>query len=236
MVRWGVVVATLLPLVIFPAGCRQGDAPPSAPSGIPIAWHFSVGDAFTYSAWMLDPYGYLIPSSQSRDMVHVTATGVPVFGMNDVVILTDSAYDDSLAQWSVDTLYLHCAQNGDVYRFGFVADAAHRLEGRVIPPTWDRIAAFSLGFNSPWTVGTDDSAGGAQFTGVIGQQQDFFAVDVNGVQTIVASYHIEITADGFDRGLWIANAPSAFTRILDVPMGTGDGILRELDAIGSAAR
>jgi len=234
--RAGGSFALLLLSLCCGLACRDAGIPPGMGPGVPFAMHFRVGDQFTYARWQFDDYGYVIPSTQSPGIMHVLAEGVEAFGKNRVVVIEDSTLVDSTHQWAVDTAYYALDPNGDVYQYGLVAGVVGRLTERSIAPAWDDIAAFSQGLGTPWVIGAEDSAGSVELTGTIAPQQDYFALPVNGVQTAVAAYHVEISSSDYALDLWLADAPSSFPRMVEGGNAVSNGFLQDLTSLQEGNR
>jgi hypothetical protein len=201
---------------LFPLACRQGDDGPLTPVPIPFHLTFSPGDSYQYDAWLIDPYGY--PSSTTFHAVQrVLNAGGTSAGLTGVATILDSTIvlrdtTDPVQQFSVGQ-----SADGDVYRFGLVADIARMLKLPAPPKRWDRIAGFSLGFGQTWVAGYLDSTQlgvvYGEFSGV-GEQ---FSVKVNGVQSIFTGYRINLYGPGVDYNFWIADSPSGFLRTVLQP-------------------
>jgi hypothetical protein len=214
--------------------CRDAGIPPAASPAAPIALRFSTGERFVYSAWRIDRYGYVDPSSLTSTVRRVAATGVSAFGRDDAVAMVDSSTTDSLGR--LDTLFYRFGADGDVYQYGFVSAIMASNGDSTAPRRWDRIAAFSLGAGSSWIVQQADSAGATELTGSIGDLQSYFEVDVNGVQTLVAAYRVGVSGvDGEVASVWVSDSPPSFTQLaLDPGVEGTPGELMVLESIRSA--
>lgn len=231
----GVKKAVLL-FVLFAvwAGCRE-ELPTVVPEHIEV--RFSPGDYFVYENWDLDEYGFRIQNSQFRSSWTVRDTGFHGGSYGSSILILDSIFStvtiDTLVR--VDSVHLRIDSNGDIYRFGFIEELIRRKEGREAPRGWDRIAAFSGGFNTSWVVGWADSVGGEPVLGTVTNSRRAVAVSVNGVNTVVLAYDIIITSQRLYVTLRISESPSAFLGFRDESVYGANGVLQEVRQVRSSA-
>jgi len=195
----------LLALASIP-GCR--DRQPLAPSGSPLPFHltFNPGDAFGYDVWKVNSYGNTILSSRVRHVLKVRATGVQHQGFSDVVEVLDSAI--VVPRGAVpDTLFFRSLSTGEIYEFRFMARLIGLLEGRIVKDRWDKIASFSGGVSSTWTVGTSDSAALEPVYGEILRDQVYIQATVNQTLTLFPAYRIDVTGTTLYCSLLLADDP-----------------------------
>jgi hypothetical protein len=231
-----------LPGVVLPflfllaqAGCRE-DRPSVAPSSsIPFRWKPGAGDYAVYDNWKLDAYGNKISGSKFRSSRTVTDTAARHSGYFPVVVLLDSLFGeiatggDTLVR--TETHYLYASPDGDIFQYGFLASVVHEHTGLILIPQWDRLSAFSLGIPGSWTVGYADSAGRTVVSGMMSGERDFLAVLLNGLQTAVPAYRIDMSSGDFEVSLWLSDSPTSMLRFVYEPSGAGIGSLRELTAL-----
>ena len=210
-------------------GCRNGESLTSTTPAIPFHVQFSAGDTFTYDFWMLDGYGYPVLSSQGRRIWHVAGTGETLNGTNSVTTVIDSVITDTSNQ--ADTLYFQFSSNGDVFQHGLLAGLIKRREGRDIPARWECLAAFSQGSRSSWLVGYVDSAQTLPVYGQITGDQKFFLASVNGVQTVLTVYEVDITGPNLQFTILLSDSPSAIAGFRDETSDTSYGQECDLSSI-----
>lgn len=231
-------VTLLFVLLLCLAGCRDVSSFVEASPAIPFRFNLTPGDFFRYNNWQLDEYGYRITASRFRSSWTVADTGrwyegrSPVTSLIDSVFAATSTGRDSLVH--VDTLYIHVTSQGDLEQFGFLASLLGRRQVKGVSPSWDRIAAFSTGVSQRWVVGYADTAKTQPVYGLIETQRDFVAVDVNGTQTLLLAYAVDIDSRDLEVTIWIAEAPPAILRIRDESLGTTLGTSKEVESLRSA--
>jgi hypothetical protein len=187
-----------------------------------------------YDNWDLDPYGNRISSSRSRSSRTVADTAARRFGYFPVLLFADSLFGavaggDTLVR--TDTLLFYASPDGDIFQYGFLASLLLKELGLTLIPQWDRMSAFSLGSPSSWTVGYADSASRTVVSGTISGERDFLGVTVNGMQTAVPAYRIDMSSADFDVSLWLSDSPSTLLRLVYQPAGSGNGSLMELTTL-----
>lgn len=231
-----VVQQAILLFVVFAvwSGCRE-ELPTVVPEHIKL--RFSPGDYFAYENWDLDEYGFRIQNSLFRSSWTVHDTGFHGGSFGSSTLIIDSIFStvavDTLVR--VDSVLLRIDSNGDIYQFGFVEGLIRRKEGREVPRGWDRIAAFSGGFNTSWVVGWADSVGGEPVLGTVTNNRRAVAVSVNGVNTVVLAYDIIITSQRLYVTLRIGDSPSAFLGFRDESVYGANGVLQEVRQVRSSA-
>jgi hypothetical protein len=211
--------------------CRQGDDPPVAPEAISFHLSFSPGDTYQYDAWLIDPFGYSLPSTFTHAVQRVLSTGGSTSGLTGVTKIRDSttALRDTSA--IVQEFSVGQSAEGDLYRLGFLAEIA-RIKKLPIPPArWDRLAAFSAGLGQSWVVGYLDSAQQNTVYGEFAGVTDLYSVKVNGVLSVFPAYRINITGVGVDYSFWVSDSPSGFLRYLIEPGDTTNGAQFELTSM-----
>jgi hypothetical protein len=161
----------------------------------------------------------------------IRSTGTTLLGRPNTTCFIDSAVAVTDSYRSTDTIYVSVDPNGDVYRYGFLARLAATRENRRIPKHWDRIAAFSLGSGTLWTLGTWDSAGTELVTAQIAGARELFAVKVNGVQMVFSGYRIDLQSPSFTSSLAMSDTPSAILELVEEPNMELTGSYMELKEI-----
>ena len=208
-------------LCLLPLACRQGNDTPFTADPIPFTLSFSPGDAFRYEALLIDAYGYYMPSTRSKAMQRIVSINGMREGMTGVITMLDSTgllRDSSAVEQEFS---LAQSSDGDLYRFGFLAEMA-RILGLPIPQErWDRMAAFSLGCGSSWVVGYLDTARAKGVYGSFVGVSEFCEAKVNGVQNVFPCYRIDVVGEGLIYRFWISDSPTGFLRyILEPGEGT----------------
>lgn len=201
-------------LGVLALSCREGstDAPGQDP--VPFRMNFAAGETFVYDAWLLDEFGYTIPSSRTRAVSRVLGVYGPQGGFEGVTTFQDSTVilRDTVIR-VYDTVSVAFTAEGDVYRYGMLAYLA-RVQKRpyAVPRQWERIAAFSVGFGQSWLVGYLDSARSVPVFGRISGAPDMFSVRVKGQQTVFPGYRVDLSGASLDYSFWVSDAPAAFLR------------------------
>jgi len=210
-------------LCLLPVSCRQGDDAPVAPEAIPFHLAFSPGDTYQYDALLIDEYGYYLPSTQTRATQRITKTGGTLGGFSGVSTVLDSTglLRDTTAV--VQEFFLAQSPEGDLYRFGLLAEIARIIRLPVPPKRWDRMAAFSLGFGQSWVVGYLDSAQQKTVYGSFVGIGEMFSARVNGVQNVFSCYRVNVSGEGVDYSFWVSDSPPAFLRYILEPGDTTKG-------------
>jgi hypothetical protein len=70
----------------------------------------------------------------------------------------------------------------------------------------------------------------------IGGSREFVAADVNGVQTVLLSFRIEMRGPDLDAALWLTDSPPAVFRMRDESSGAVSGMMKELAALRTKAQ
>lgn len=209
-VRRAAIRAALFSLLSLPLACREGAEPAGSGTPVPLQLTFTPGDTFLYDAWVIDKYGYQLPFTRTRALWRVITVQNGIGGFSSVTTILDSASllrDSALV---LDTLSLAVGQNGDVYRYGFLARMA-RIRKQPPPPClWDRIAALSIGSGTSWLVGYLDAGGKEPVYGRVSGAPELFSVQVNGVQTVYAGIRVDLSGPTFNYSYWLADAPTSF--------------------------
>jgi hypothetical protein len=142
----------------------------------------------------------------------------------DVTLVEDSSGERAA------TLAFRFTPDGDIYQYGYLADLVERFEGRTIAPQWDRVAAYSNGWSSSWTVGVVDSAAGESMQGSSSLEELFFTVTVDGTPTIVAGYPIVLSSRYLESVFWVSDDPPGLLRLREErfpALGGRPGVLSE---------
>ena len=208
------------------AGCRDNGTGPAQQTGPLVgALAFSTGDTLTFDAWLIDTYGYVIDSSHTTPIWRVLGTADFYAGAAGVTTMLELPFPGAPARLA-DTLRFQFLSSGDIIQFGFIADAVHATTGALLPPRWDRIAAFSLPTNATWNVGTADSGGLDTLRGtVLGDQGYFLAAD-NGVRTAFHGYGAGLSSQTIECTVAFSGDPPAVLLIREEsPFGTNGRVL-----------
>ena len=229
----GVVLPFLFLLTV--GSCREDRPPVGSSSSIPFRWKPAVGDYAVYDNWQLDSYGFKISNSRFRSSRTVADTAARRFGYFPVLVFVDSLFGTMAAGGDTlvrtDTLLFYASPDGEIFQYGFLASLLRAHMGLTLTPQWDRMSAFSLGSPSSWTVGYADSARRTVVSGMISGQRDFLGVMLNGMQTAVPAYRIDMSTADFDASLWLSDSPSSMLRLVYEPVGSGNGSLVELTTL-----
>jgi hypothetical protein len=211
--RW----AALFCWCMFPLACRDGSNYPVTPDAIPFDFVLRVGSSYSYDALLIDESGYYIPSSKSRAVQYVTATGGTFAGRGEVSTLADSTSLLRDSAGVVQNIRLAKSLDGDLYRYGLVAELARALGLPASEARWDLIAAFSRGVGGSWVVGYLDSARQQPVYGSFEGTAETYIAAVNGVQTLISCYRVNVEGDGMEYIFWISDSPPAFLRYVLFP-------------------
>jgi hypothetical protein len=207
------VSAALFCFLSLPLACREGAEPAGSGTPVSLQLKFTPGDTFLYDAWVIDEYGYQLPSTRTRALWRVMNVHSAISGFSWVTTILDSAsiLRDSVAV--LDTVSLAVGQDGDVYRYGFLARMA-RIRNKPPPSrVWDRIAALSIGSGTSWLVGYLDAGGKEPVYGRISGAPEMFSVRVNGVQTVYSGIRVDLGGPTFNYSYWLSDAPTSFLRL-----------------------
>jgi hypothetical protein len=210
-------------LCVIPLGCRQGEDSPVAPLSIPYALNLTVGNTYIYDALLINEYGYYVPSSKSHAMQRVIATGGARDGFSSVATMLDSTVLLRDTTAVVQTFSLAQSASGDLYRYGFLAELARLTHKPGRLPTWDRIAAFSGGAGTSWLIGYLDDAQEQPVRGMLAAERETYVASVNGEETLLSCYGVDITAEGTEYLFWVSDSPPAFLRYVLVPGDSTEG-------------
>jgi len=226
----------LVPMVVIVAGCRsESIGPGSEPSPIFSGFKFSVGDSLAFDFWDLDQYGSVVPSSRTQYVWSVIAVSDSIGGLGGVTtIIVSSApgYPPAVG----DTLHFRFLPSGDIYQYGFIAQAARAAGLPSRAPSWDRIAAFSLPTNAIWAVGATDSSGLDTLQGTVSGDQGYFEAGVNGVPTVSRGYGVSLASESVQFQLVASNLPPAFLFIEEQSTVFGSGYIESLASMVTARR
>jgi hypothetical protein len=198
-------------LSLLPA-CREGAGPAGSGAPVTLQLKFTPGDTFLYDVWVIDEYGYLLHSTRSRALWRVMNVNYAINGFSSVITILDSAsiLRDSAAV--LDTVSLAVGQNGDVYRYGFLARMA-RIKKKPQPlRLWDRIGAFSIEAGTSWLVGYLDQEEKEPVFGRVSGVPELFAARVNGVQTVYSGIRVDLSGPTFNYSYWLSDVPTSFLR------------------------
>ena len=230
------LVLLLLSVVAGVAGCRsESIGPGSATSPIFTGFKFSLGDTLAFDFWDLDQYGSVVPSSKTRYLwsVMTDADSLGGFGgVTSVSVLSAPGYPPAVG----DTLYFRFLPSGDIYQYGFIAQAVRAAGLPPRAPTWDRIAAFSLPTNSIWSVGSADTSGLDTLQGTVVGDQGYFEAGVNGVPTVSKGYGVSLVSESIQFELVASNLPPAFLFIQEQSTPFGSGYVETLASIVTSRR
>jgi hypothetical protein len=224
---------TLLFFALLFLSCREATAPLSPSPSIPFSLSCAEGDRFVYDGWMISEYGYLIPQSKATYIWTVRGVGLNFEGRANGILFVVSVGSVGGSSAILDSIHLSIAPNGDVYQYGFLSNLAATVGNHVQPKRWDLIAAFSLGPEMRWEVGTWDSAGAERMYGEIKSSQDFFSVTVNGVQTVFPGYRVNIESSSLGVSYSLSSVPPAVVRIEEAPFLFVTGSYKELREINA---
>jgi hypothetical protein len=217
--RW----AALFCWWMVPLACREGSNSPVTPESISFDFALTVGSSYTYDAILVNPSGYYIPSSKCRAVQRVTATGGAIAGFSGVSTLADSTILLRDTTGVVQNIWLAKSNDGDLYRFGLVAELARAMKLPACEARWDCMAAFSRGLGSSWVVGYLDSAKQQAVYGSFDGTTETYIAAVNGVQTLISCYRVNVEGDGIGYIFWVSDSPPAFLRYVLLPGYTTEG-------------
>lgn len=205
-------ILSSIPLLLSFIGCRDTQGPDEFLPARTL--QFTPGDRFIYDGWVTDRYGAPLTSLKSQHVWDVLSTSSQHAGFNDVVVIRDSISFTSTGFTQIDTVFLRASTDGEIFRYGFLAELLARRQQLQMPKSWDRIAWFgALG----WAVGSLDSAGQLPLTAQFGQQKDYFEVSLNGISTVFAADRVEMSGETLDYFLWLCDTPSCFPRWEEAP-------------------
>ena len=165
----------------------------------------------------------ILPSTQTRAIQRITRIGGTLGGFDDVSTVLDSTVLLRDTTAVVQEFFLAQSPEGDLYRFGLLAEIARIIRLPVPPKRWDRIAAFSQGFGQWWVVGYLDSAQQKTVYGSFVGIGEMFSARVNGVQNVFSCYRVSISGEGLDYSFWVSDSPPAFLRYILEPGATTEG-------------
>ena len=210
--RRAAVRAALFCLLALPLACREGAEPSGSGTPVPLQLHFSPGMSFLYDAWAVNEYGYRLPSTRSRALWRVIGVHAGTGDFSSVTTILDSTSILRDSTHVLDTLLLAMGQNGDVYRYGLLAQMARMRKQTGVPELWDRIAALSLESGTSWLVGYLDAQGKEPVYGRVSGAPELFSVQVNGEHTVFEGIRVDLSGPSFAYSYWLSGAPTAFLR------------------------
>jgi len=211
-VRRAAIGAALFCLLSLPLACREGAEPSGSDTPVPLQLHFSPGVTFLYDAWVVNKYGYRLSSTRSRALWRVISVNSDTSGFSSVTTILDSTSILRDSAHVLDTLLLAVRQNGDVYRYGFLAQMARIRKRTEVPYLWDRIAALSTGSGTSWLVGYLDAEGKEPVYGRVSGAPELFSVQVNGEHTVYEGFRVDLSGPAFTYSYWLSDAPTSFLR------------------------
>lgn len=223
--------ALLLMMIFLASGCRDASTDSSELFGAgSLRFSLTLGDSLAFDSWLIDAYGYALPSTYARTIWRVTAVAETFAGRQGVttVLISNAPGTQPVVR---DTLRFIFTSGGEISEYGFLSRIAKRREGRTIPPAWDRIAMFSLPLNETWTVGVMDSLGQDQVQGRVLGNWTYFSAKVNGVETVFKGYTVVMYGAHFRGEISISSTPSAFLRFWEESTLSVNGSLFSLTAI-----
>jgi hypothetical protein len=191
-------------------GCRGTNSPDEPAAGFVLA----AGDRLVYDGWTTNVWGYTLDSSKTRRTWDVLTTTSSGGGYNDAVMIREEILRLTSNTTTVDTFLLRLTPEGNVLRYGFLADLVKRREARVIPPRWDTLAVPDARF---WMVGVMDSAGQMNVSASVNAKEDYFNVEVNGVSSIFAARLVEMESESLQYAFWFSTNPPCFPRFEEAP-------------------
>jgi hypothetical protein len=208
-------------------GCRDNGTGSSSQTPQAVAGLvFALRDTLTFDAWDLDLFNYTIPPSHSTPVWRVYAVEDSYAGAGGVTSIAEYP-----APGRSDTLRFRFLPSGDIYQYGFIAGVVKRREGLRLPPSWDRIGAFSLPTNATWAVGTVDSAGTDTLRGHVLGDQGYFIAQVNGVRTVLHGFGVSLLSVDIDYTIVISDVPPAFLLIEEGSTQVANGFLRTISSV-----
>jgi hypothetical protein len=231
--RRAAIRAALFLLLSFPLACREGAEPASSDTAVTLQLQFTPGERFFYDAWVINEYGYLLSATRTRSLWRVLNVTTGFNGFSLVTTILDSASILRNGTAVLDTLSLAVGQNGDVYRFGFLAQMARIRKTAEPPRLWDRIAALSIGSGTSWLVGYLDTGGKEPVYGRVSGAPELFSVQVNSVQTVYAGIRVDLSGPTFNYSYWLSDAPTSFLRFRLEPDNDTTGAEIDLSEIRS---
>ncbi len=232
-------MAQILPLFFLAlSGCREGIPPESDPEPADVRFALLLNAYYSYDNWKLDPDGFHIPSSKFRSAWRVTDTSAVVAGFQGVAIVIDSTFAkdahgvDSLVR--TEYRYFQTSPNGEVFEFGFIARLIEQHDTVDVGSRWDKLLSPPATANTSWIVEAGDSLAGGNIYGTFFPAPELVGATINGVQSGVLAYHVQVTGRNLDVHVWISGTPSAFARFRDDSPGSGTRIFQELVVLTNA--
>lgn len=211
-------MALTLPFLLFSlSGCRELIPPSAQPVPMNLQFKLPLNGYYSFENQEFDYYGFPVPSSEFRDSWMIVDTNAISLGHPGVTVAIDSIFKrDSLGSDSLArTEYRYFrSENGDVFEYGFIARLLAQRDSITIAPEWDRVFSSSGGANALWTVETNDSLPEGVY-GSFYSSREVIGTTINGVQTGVLAYHVEITGPDLDIHLWISDSPSCILVVED---------------------
>ncbi len=215
--RRAAIGAALFCLLSHPLACREGAEPSGSGTPVPLQLHFSPGVSFLYDAWGISKYGYRLPSTRSRALWRVIDVHSETNGFSSVITILDSTSILRDSAEVLDTLFLALGPNGDVFRYGFLAQMARFRKHTGPPHLWDRIAAMSIESGTGWLVGYLDAEGKEPVYGRVSGTPDVFSVQVDGEHTVYEAIRVDLSGPSFTYSYWLSDAPTSFLRFFFEP-------------------
>lgn len=231
--RRAAIGAALSCLLSLPLACREGAEPSGSGTPVPLQLNFNTGDSFFYDAWVVNEFGYRLPSTRSRALWRVIGVQNGTSGFSSVTTILDSTSILRDSADVLDTLLLAVGQNGDVYRYGFLAQMARMRRQTGVPHVWDRIAALSIGSGTSWLVGYLDAVGREPVYGRVSGAPEMFSVQVNGQHTVYEGIRVDLSGPAFTYSYWLSDAPTSFLRFRFEPDNDTTGAEFNLSEIHS---
>jgi len=212
------MLALLCLLPVLAAGCRE-DTPIAGPDGgIQLHLVMNVGDEYRFDRWLLDQYGYVITSSKTVERWRVYQKGATVFGDTGLTLL-----DDSVTGIGSGTVYMKVTEAGALYQFGFLDRVVRQMGIGKAPPQWDQLLPGTLQSGEVWVVGVADSAARDTVYGSFNSVPEYFSAVINGVQSVVSAYRIDLTGQRVQYTFWVTDTPTCITAFQEESNEFGPG-------------
>lgn len=210
------VLALPLLFIAIP-GCREIIPDSTQPSPMNLQFRLPLNSYYSFDNLQFNFYGIPVPFSEFRNSWTVVDTNATVLGFQGVTIAVDSIFTRSSSGRDSLVLIEHRyfrTENGNVLEYGFIARLLGQRDSIVLDPEWNKIFSPSGGANTLWTVETNDSLPGGVY-GFFYSSRELLGTTINGVQTGVLAYHVEITGPSLDLHLWISDSPSCILIVED---------------------
>lgn len=231
-VSQGICLPVIFLLMLVPtSGCRDNSADASESFGAgSLRVSLTLGDSLAFDSWLINAYGYAVPSTYARTIWRVSAVTDTFAGRQGVTTVIIANAPGTLPTLQ-DTLHFIFTSGGEIIEYGFLSRIAKRREGKTLPAAWDRIAMFSLPANETWTVGVMDSLGQDQVEARVLGDWTYFSFKLNGVETVFRGYTISMYGASFRGEISVSSTPSAFLRFWEESTPAVNGTLSSLTAI-----